>query len=227
MVRGRHWSIDAVVFDMDGVLIDSEPLWRRAEIEVLRPLGVPLTEAMCAATMGLRIDDVVAFWRARFPWKEPDNPVVAERVMVRVTHLIRRHGQPLPGAPDAVRAVGGAGLGVGLASSSAHGLIAAVLERLGLETAFDVCCSALDERHGKPAPDVYLSAARKLGVAPSRCLAVEDSPSGLAAARAAGMQVVLIPEAGSTGWAGADRPDRTLPSLLAFDPAHWCRNGLV
>lgn len=184
---------EAVIFDMDGVLIDSEPLWRQAERDVFRGVGIELTEANCRQTMGLRTSEVVGYWYERQPWSPADLPALARRIDSRVSELIESVGEPLPGAKELPARLRAEGFRVGLATSSAHVIIDAVLHRLGLEGDFEVRCSALDDPRGKPAPDVYLRAASDLGVAPSRCLAVEDSVAGVRSARAAGMFVVAIP----------------------------------
>ncbi len=184
---------DAVIFDMDGVLIDSEPLWRRAEREVFGTVGIELTEANCRLTMGLRTSEVVDYWYERQPWSPADLPTLARRIDSKVAELIESEGEALPGARVLPARLRGEGFQVGLATSSAPLIIDAVLRRLGLETTFEVRCSALDDPRGKPAPDVYLRAAHALGVAPGRCVAIEDSMAGVRSARAAGMFVVAIP----------------------------------
>ncbi|MCG6870964.1 MAG: hexitol phosphatase HxpB [Gammaproteobacteria bacterium] len=209
----------AAIFDMDGLLIDSEPLWRRAEVAVFGALGVPLTEAMCETTTGMRIDDVVAHWYARYPWPGADLGRIADAVMAAVTELIRTEGQALPGVHDTITAFRRAGWCLGLASSSARSLIDAVLQRLELDEAFEVCCSAMDEDRGKPDPAVYLSAAARLEVAPPLCVAFEDSPAGVLSALAAGMRVVAVPAMGQRGNAEIQRAHRVVGSLAGFSLA--------
>ncbi|MEO1367606.1 MAG: hexitol phosphatase HxpB [Acidobacteriota bacterium] len=184
----------AAFFDLDGLLIDSEPLWRAAEVEVFGGLGVPIREDDCAQTTGLRVDAVVSFWFERHPWTGPAPGEVEARIVERVRELITRRGAALPGALDAVDAVRRAGWRVGLASSSPPVLIDAAVERLGLRDAFECRCSAFDEARGKPDPAVYLTAIRRLAVDPARSIALEDSAAGVAAARAAGLRVVAVPE---------------------------------
>ncbi len=185
----------AVVFDMDGVLIDSEPLWRKAEVEIFRQLGLQLEEADCEATMGQRIDAVVSYWYQRQPWPGESHESVARRIVERVAELMAQQGQALPGAVETVQALHRAGVPLGLASSSWMRLIDAVVDRLQLRACFTVLHSAEHEAHGKPAPDVYLSACRRLQAAPQHCWAVEDACSGVQAARAAGMRVLAVPAA--------------------------------
>ena len=187
-------GLRAVVFDMDGVLIDTEPVWRRVEIDVFGSLGLQLTEADCRETMGVRIDEVVALWYRRHPWPGPGPSEVVGAIVDGVIAHVHAEGVPVDGAPDAVRLVRSRGLGCAVASSSPRPLIEAVLDRLGLAADVDVVCSAEDEASGKPAPDVYCTAARLLDVPAAACLAVEDSAFGVLSARAAGMPCVVIPD---------------------------------
>jgi sugar-phosphatase len=185
--------IQAVIFDMDGVLIDSEPLWRIAETRAMNAIGVPMVEEDGFLTMGLRTDEVVEFWYARYPWSEPSKTEVEGAIVGNVIALIEERGQSLPGAVDAVRGMRAAGYRVGLASSSAMEIIEAVLRKIGLRDAFDILQSAEHETYGKPHPAVYIECARALGIAPANCLAVEDSPAGVLAAKAAKMTCISIP----------------------------------
>jgi sugar-phosphatase len=178
---------------MDGVLIDSEPLWRIAEARAFNAIGVPMTEEDGFQTMGLRTDEVVEFWFARYPWSEPSKTEVEGAIVGNVIALIEERGEALPGAVEAVRGMRAAGYRVGLASSSAMEIIAAVLRRIGLTDDFDVLQSAEHEPYGKPHPTVYIECARSLGVVPSNCLALEDSPAGVLAAKAAKMICIAIP----------------------------------
>jgi len=189
-------EFDAVIFDMDGLLIDSEPLWWIAEIEVLRAVGVPLTEEMCWETMGTRVDEMVTHWFERYPWDGPSVPETAEAVLQAVRRLILAEGMAMPGAVELVKRLKGEGRVLAVASSSPGSLIDAVLEKLGLVGAFNSLYTAADEEKGKPDPAVYLSAARGLGVDPGRCLVFEDSTAGIVAGKAAGMVVVAVSEEG-------------------------------
>ena len=187
-------KIEAILFDMDGILIDSEPFWRQAEIEVFATVDVHLTEQQCMETTGLRIDEVVAFRHSQKPWSEPSCRVISEAILDRVMELVRLHGKPLPGVGEALEAARATGLPVALASSSTYALIETTLTTLGIREHFSTIHSAEEEELGKPHPAVYLNAARKVGVAPTACLAIEDSLNGVIAAKAARMQVIAIPE---------------------------------
>lgn len=186
-------GIAAVIFDLDGLLIDTEPLWQRSEVEVFRRLGVPLTVEMCHESVGMRVDDVVAYWRERYPWREPSSAEVADELVARIAELAAQEGEPMPGAIDAVALCRARGLPVAIATSAPHVLLDAALGRLGIGDRFAVQCSAQDQDYGKPHPAVYLAAARLLGVPPEQCLAFEDSITGLISAKAARMRVIAVP----------------------------------
>lgn len=185
--------IDAVIFDMDGLLIDSEPLWRIAEIDVFTPIGVPLTEEMAISTMGMRTDEVVTHWYAQYPWLDPSLKEVEARITSRVIELVGERGEALPGVHELIAALRARSLPLAIASSSASEIIAAVIEQIGLAGIFDVVQSAEHEPYGKPHPGVYLAAANALGVAPTACLAFEDSANGVLAAKAARMRCIAVP----------------------------------
>ncbi len=211
----------AVILDMDGLLIDTEPVWRAAEAEVFAELGTPLTDADMLTTMGRRITEVVAEWRTRRPWPsaetgEPDDDTIAERVIDRMVARVGAEGEPMPGVIGAVGLLQRLGLPMAIASSSPHRLINSVCDRLGL-AGIAIRCSATDEQDGKPAADVYLSAARQLGLDPAACLAIEDSPNGVVAAKAAGMRCAAVPDPHLAGDARFARADLVLRSLADLD----------
>ncbi len=217
---GRRQSIidrmKAAIFDLDGLLIDSEPLWRVAETEVFGRVGIPLTDRMCDETMGLRASEVVAHWYRRYPWKGRSLRWVEEQIVQRVESLIRERGTALPGVHGVLSALAAALYPTALASSSSHNLIDAAIETLNLGRYFEIRCSASDEKHGKPHPAVYLSAAARLGVDPTTCVAFEDSIAGLRAGKAAGMTVVAIPARGHYEDSRYDQADLKLKSLVDF-----------
>ncbi|MES2642999.1 MAG: hexitol phosphatase HxpB [Myxococcota bacterium] len=184
----------AVIFDMDGVLVDSEPLWHLAEIEAFGAVGVALVTADCLETTGLRIDAVVDYWYARHPWPDRPREGVAADIVGRMVRLLGERAVAMPGAVEAVRFLRGQGLPLAVASSSPRVLIDAVVARLGLADAFTVLRSAEHEAHGKPHPAVYLATAAALGVDPRACVAIEDSGNGIRSAVAAGMFTIAVPD---------------------------------
>ena len=215
-------SIDAVVFDMDGVLVNSEPLWHEAEIEVFGSFGVALTAADCQQTTGVRVDGVVAHWRSQRPeaFVDVDDTAIVSRIVAAVVKRIAARGAPMEFAIEAVDDAAGRGLAIGLASSSPRVIIDAVLERLGVRERFAVVCSAELLPRGKPDPAVYLQTCAALGVAPARAMAVEDSSSGIRAGKNAGMFVVAVPDPSAARPAALDVADvvigslRELPAIL-------------
>lgn len=217
--------ISAVVFDMDGLLIDSEPFWRQSEQEIFASVGLHLTWEDCGSTMGQRIDEVVRHWSALRPWKatpitEDEVQHLAKTIVERVISLVVSEGQAMTGCYEILEFFQRRGIRLGLASSSLFILIDAVLERLGLRKYFTVVHSAELEPRGKPAPDVYLSACRKLGVDPKNALAFEDSPGGIISAKAAGMKCIAVPEM-ELPVEVAQIADHILPNLAAFDEGLW------
>jgi sugar-phosphatase len=209
--------VKAAIFDMDGLLIDSEPLWRRAEREIFASVGLELTDDDCRRTTGLRSDEVVDFWFERHPWSGPDVGEVHRRLDTRVTELIRAEGQAMPGVRRAIETLRDAGLRLALASSSAHELITAVLATLGQEEVFEVVASGADEPRGKPDPAVYLQALRQLGLPGAECVAFEDSAAGVAAAKAAGIFTIAVPDPAAFAETQFDLADLKLHSLADFD----------
>jgi len=210
---------------MDGVLVDSEPIWRAVEREVFAGVGIEVTDEDLFETMGVRVADVVERWHRRKPWDRPSREEVARSIVERVAHAIEREGAFNREATPAIDYVDGLGLRLALASSSPMRLIQKVLSIGGLVDRFEVVLSAEDEERGKPDPAVYLSAARKLGVQPERCLAVEDSINGVRSAKAAGMVCVAVPVSGVTdGFEGADL---VLGSIAEFDDRIWASTGTV
>lgn len=188
-------KMDAVIFDMDGVLIDSEPLWRQAEVSIFGKFGIHITEEMCFQTTGMRVDEVVRYWSERLGKPETDPWLQIETEMVdEVIRLVHLHAEPMKGVLDLLAELQRKNIPLALCSSSPSRLINGVLEALKIRGYFKVVQSAEKEAYGKPHPAVYLQAALQLGMAPERCLAIEDSVNGCISAKAAKMKVVAVPE---------------------------------
>lgn len=184
----------AVIFDMDGVLIDSEPLWKIGMQRVFDSIGCNLTKKDFQKTVGLRIDEVIEYWYEVSPWEGYSVKEVETQIMSEMVKLIHENGVPLPGVVDTIRFLKEEGIKIGLGTSSFTVLIEAVLNTLNLTEAFDFVHSAEDEASGKPHPAVYLTVAEKLEERPVDCLVIEDSVTGIIAGKAARMAVVAIPE---------------------------------
>ncbi len=210
------YEVTAAVFDMDGLLIESESKWRTAEEEMNIQLGLGLTEDDFRKTMGVRMGDVAKLWFEWKPWAGPTPAEVAYAVVDRVIELTA-DSPPLAGVLEAIERCRAAGLRLALCSSSDERLIVAILDGLGLADVFEVVHSAEFDAHGKPHPDPYLATAAKLGVAPHRCLAFEDSVNGCISAKAAGMRVVAVPDREARGSGRFGFCDLVLDSLEHFD----------
>jgi sugar-phosphatase len=228
LTRPLTWPpVAAVVLDMDGVLIDTEPAWRAAESDVFAGLGVPLSESDLLDSTGQPIEELIPVWRRRSPVASPlTDAEVAGRITDQVIAHVMAEGRPMPGVTAAVALFGRYGLRLAIASSSPLRLIDAVCDRLGL-AGIEVRCSAMDEVRGKPAPDVYLTAARRLGVAAEGCLALEDSPHGIASAKAAGMRCVALPDPLLVADPRYREADLVLESLTGLDEAALRRLGVL
>ncbi|GAA4313127.1 hexitol phosphatase HxpB [Compostibacter hankyongensis] len=186
--------LNTVLFDMDGLLIDSEPLWGEAMQEVFAELNIRLTPEHYAQTTGLRTAEVVDHWHRHFGWEAPSPEAVSEDIISRVTGKIQRQGKAMPGVYGLLDFFEQRHFKMGLASSSSLPLIHVILDQLGIRERFGVICSADAESYGKPHPAVYLACARQLGSHPQECLVFEDSVTGMIAAKAARMKVAAVPE---------------------------------
>lgn len=192
MIQLNHF--DAVIFDMDGVLIDSEPLWKIAMEKEFHAVGCMITKQDFQKTVGLRIDEVIGFWHREVGWETVTAQELEDRIVQAMVVLIREHGEPLPGVLETIAYLQKMGMKIGLGTSSYRVLIDTVLDVIGCTEAFDETHSAEDETYGKPHPGVYLTVANRLGVAPKKCLVIEDSFNGVLAGLSAQMSVACIPE---------------------------------
>jgi HAD superfamily hydrolase (TIGR01509 family) len=182
---------DAVIFDLDGVLADSEQLWNQAKEDVVKQHGGRWRDQAPGDMMGMSSPEWSAYMRDDLgvPLEVQD---INREVVGRMEDLYRERLPVLPGAVESVRSIS-TSWPVALASSSNREIIDLFLDESGLSDCFSVAVSSEEVSRGKPAPDVYLEAARRLGVEPYRCVAVEDSGNGLRSAVAAGMRVIAVP----------------------------------
>ncbi|APZ92139.1 hexitol phosphatase HxpB [Fuerstiella marisgermanici] len=209
---------EAVVFDMDGLMIDSQPYWQAAQLEILQPLGVPITLQDTIDTTGMRIDQIVDKCYAETPWNSASCSEVCDRILQRVTELVCEHKPVMPGLAHAIRVCQQQGVKLGLASSSPMSLIDATLEMLQMKDVFLVKTSAEHLRYGKPHPEVYLNACDALNVQPYHCVAIEDSFVGLLAAKAALMKTIVVPERSAADDKQFVIADHQLASLEELTP---------
>jgi len=212
MIQSR---LHAVVFDLDGVIWDGEPLYHEAFNVVLAPYGTQVTDTDYRNIIGLSVEAAWEWVRQRFALTE--SPAFFYRgYNETVLELMKKPAEPLPGVRDLLGHLRRRGVPVGLASASLRQWVDATLAGLGLQDAFDATVSASEVHQSKPAPDLYLTAARQLGVSPERCLAVEDTASGIAAAKAAGMLAVQI-RAASTALPPLPQADFVVEDYSQFD----------
>ena len=213
--------IEAVIFDMDGLLIDSEPLWQQAEITVFKQVDIILIPSMCLQTKGLRIDEVVEYWYKKYPWDKLSKKQVEEAIVDKLIELILTEGKALIGVSEAINFVKSKNLKVALDSSSSYKIINAALQKLKIADDFEIIYSAESETLGKPHPGVYLTTAEKLGISPQNCLALEDSLNGVLAAKSAQMKCIAIPEISEYHNPKFAIADMVLESLELLDDNIW------
>jgi HAD superfamily hydrolase (TIGR01509 family) len=191
MHMGTHGQVEAVVFDLDGVLLDSEQVWDEIREGLVRERGGIWADTAQRDMMGMSSPEWSRYMHDTLGLAEPPQEINAE-VVRRMQDRYARDLPLLPGAVDAVRRLAER-WPLGLATSSNRPLIETVLDAAGLRPFFKATVSSEEVAHGKPAPDVYVEAVRRLGVDPARCAAIEDSHNGIRSARAAGMRVIAIP----------------------------------
>ncbi|MBO9702631.1 MAG: hexitol phosphatase HxpB [Sporocytophaga sp.] len=205
--------IKAVIFDMDGILIDSEPLWKIAEKKAFAKVGLIMSTEMCNLTMGYRINEVTDYWYERRPWKGKSKDEVTEDIIQTVIDEIKANGNELKGVKRSLRLLKEQNYKIALASSSAMRIINVVVDKLEIREYFDSICSAETEPYGKPHPAVFITAADKLKIDPHQCLVIEDSVNGVIAGKAARMKVVAIPDESLSGDKRFIIADTILPDL--------------
>jgi mannitol-1-/sugar-/sorbitol-6-/2-deoxyglucose-6-phosphatase len=209
--------INTVIFDMDGLLIDSEPLWGEAMQEVFSTVGVNLSTEMYSHTTGLRTKEVVDYWRNYFGWDGKSNEQVTNEIVDGVISKIQAKGKAMEGLEYILNFFSARNFKMGVASSSPMRLIQSALDHVGIKDRFQAITSAEFESHGKPHPAVYLACAKELGSTPLECLAFEDSVTGMTAAKAARMKVVVVPEHHNRENKRYALADLQLGSLLDFN----------
>jgi mannitol-1-/sugar-/sorbitol-6-/2-deoxyglucose-6-phosphatase len=206
----------AAVFDMDGLLVDTEVLWHQAELEILVPLGAEIDAHASRATKGMFVREVVEHYHRLAGWSTPSVDEVVELVLTRVGDLVEERGRLLPGAIDALSLCASLGP-VALASSTPYALIRRTLAHFGISERFAVVHSAQDEPMGKPHPGVFSTTARRLGVEPHACVAFEDSPAGVRSATAASMDCIAVPAPEERGDPAFSLATAVLGSLRDLD----------
>lgn len=187
-------NLDTVIFDMDGVLINSEPFWKEVEIKIFASVGIDFVAVGGEKTVGLRIDEVVDYWYNLYPWKEKSKAAVVAEIMDEMTSVILSNGEAMNGVVELLDYLKAEGFKIGLATSSYEVLLNATLKVLGIEKYFDVTNSAQSLTYGKPHPEIYIKTAADLNSVPEKCLVIEDSLNGVIAGAAAKMKVIAVPD---------------------------------
>ncbi|MGP1939466.1 MAG: hexitol phosphatase HxpB [Arsenophonus sp. ET-DL9-MAG3] len=187
-------SIKAAIFDMDGLLINSEPLWSQAEKEIFSKLGINVSIAdQFPDTLGLRIDQVIQLWHLASPWQGSSLEDVEKKIINRVIQLIEEQQPLLPGVKHALQLCKNHNLKIGLASASPKHMLKKILAMFNIYDYFSVVISAASLQYSKPHPEVYLQAAKLLSIDPINCVAFEDSFHGMIAVKAARMRSIVVP----------------------------------
>lgn len=202
----------AIIFDMDGLMVDSEPIWRKVLIQCFGEVGIILTEADCVKTMGYRLNQVVDYWYTVFNKRNDSKQALEEKIIEQMRLAILHEAEPMPGLMHALELAKRATDKIAIASSSPYVLIEAFVERNKLRHHFQLIYSAQDEQYGKPHPAVFLSAAQQLNVLPQHCIVLEDSLNGMIAARAATMKCIGIPAKNDKG-----KPEFAIAHILLND----------
>lgn len=211
-------NIEAVILDMDGILIDSERHWQITERDLFAELGIELTDELLVQTRGLRTEEMVAHWSARFPLDGASHEKLMEMYDRRMVKIMKRKVPLMEGARELIGMFRKLELPVALATCSSHDHIDAVMEKHHLRESFDHLVSAARDMPGKPHPEVFLRTAAALKVDPTRCLVFEDSFFGMIAAKAARMKVVVMPDTSEFNQERFSAADMKIRSLKEFTP---------
>ncbi|MEP6679888.1 MAG: HAD family phosphatase [Chloroflexota bacterium] len=204
----------AVVFDMDGLLLDTEVLWQQAEEELFRRHGDRFTHADKLAVMGTSFAMTARYFAERLGEPEDRGSALVDELREVMHGLLQEQVSSRPGALELIARLRDDGVRLALASNSSRFLVDTALATAGVTDAFEAIVTSDDVDHAKPAPDIYLLACARLGVPPADALALEDSAPGIEAAKAAGMVCIAVPQFAETDVSAADRVIDSLEELL-------------
>ncbi len=213
--------IKAVIFDFDGIIIDSEPLWMEAEIRIFKSVGVHLDDELCRQTTGLNTQDTIQHWYDVYKWNNKTRFALYKEIMDAMHDLIIERVDLKDGFREVLQMFTEKNLPVAVASASPLRLITVALEKFRLSDHFRIINCADNEDVGKPHPALYLGAARRLEVEPEHCLAFEDSFNGAISAKAARMKLVAVPDKHDFAGTRFDFADLKIASLMDFKPENF------
>jgi sugar-phosphatase len=208
--------VDAIIFDLDGTIIDSEPLWLEAGMEVLKEEGLALTPKDMEPTEGLNTKDSVSMFYPRLKKSINSFEEITQRIDNRALEMICSRGVLQPGVLEAIHFLKENKVPLALASSTVERLIKAILLHFRLEGFFDAICSAETEPFGKPHPGIYITAAQKLNAQTDKCIAIEDSLNGMISVKAARMKLIAYLPDGRSQHTKYDFADLKLESFHNF-----------
>lgn len=212
--------IKAVIFDMDGLLIDSEPYWEEVEIEVFSRLGVPMTLELKQDTVGIRTKDIVKHWYEQYRWVGPSIEEVVDEIIQTMCRKVEADPRILPGAKEVIDFFKKKNIRLAIASSSPYELIHTGVKAFGSEI-FEVLHSGVDEKYGKPDPATYLSTLEKLNLTAEECVVFEDSVNGFKAGFGSGIRTIAVPEEHNFNNPFFDKAYLKLGSLIEFSEDHF------
>lgn len=213
--------LNTVIFDMDGLLIDSEPLWNEAAIDVFKIFGATLTNDLCNTTTGLRTREFITWWFNYFNIQNVDPKNAETLIFASILQKVEANPIIMPGVHYIINMFHEKGFKIGIATSSPKSLIDLVVKLTGIAPYINATSSAEDLPYGKPHPQVYLDCAEKLNADPNHCLCFEDSFNGMISAKAARMKCVVVPHGSiqkDDKWGAADLK---LTSLQNFGELHF------
>lgn len=206
-------KLNTVIFDMDGLIIDSEPLWYEAAQETLKVFNVSISEEAYNTTTGLRTPEFLEHWFRIFDIDKIHLAKTETDILERLIYKINTKGNMMQGVAHAINVFSDMNFKIGLASSSPFGVIHAVLDKLQLTHHFSAIASAEHLDYGKPHPQVFLDCARSLQSDPASCICIEDSFNGLIAAKAAKMKCIIVPHPSQLEMARWNIADLKISSL--------------
>ncbi|MGY3805424.1 hexitol phosphatase HxpB [Pigmentibacter ruber] len=214
-IRNKH----SIIFDMDGVILDSEPLWLEAELQVFKSFGLLLTPKDCELTKGLRLVNIIDFWYNKHNWNNVSKEEIVKKLEAKVIELITEKAIVKEGLFELLNKLKEKNITLAICSSSPLSLIEAVCNKFNLFSFFEILQSAENCEFGKPHPEPYISTMLRLKTTYEKCYVIEDTVTGAISAKAARMKVIAIPEGDnyfSSKYDFCDYKFRTLSDIIPF-----------